>query len=294
MRKSEGKEYLMVFDFIDNANLFNMPYSLHRIFNIKEYHPGSYVLAPKNMFELERDLLARGEKPSVYLDFPVDVIDFELIELFDWQNEVKDMISQLEFVRMVDVQTETIDRYIREGKIIADLEVPLGDKRTFKYFREETVKKYAAQYGWELINPANMKDKFMEMVRTMDMSYSYKPVLLKAMLNHVRDDGKVLVEDIINYFIDFYQARKAKGLIVEKKSSLYCRDNYTRKEVEQNIFRNPFKRFEDMRFMNRCKEIEYVEFNRHIFRKLSPEEKEWILRQCDEKLEEYYKRFENI
>ncbi len=32
MRLYEGKEYLMVFDFIDNANLFNMPYSLHRIF----------------------------------------------------------------------------------------------------------------------------------------------------------------------------------------------------------------------------------------------------------------------
>ena len=34
-----------------------------------------------------------------------------MIELFDWQEEVKDMISQLEFVRMVDVQSETIDKY---------------------------------------------------------------------------------------------------------------------------------------------------------------------------------------
>lgn len=28
MRKSEGKDHLMVFDFVDNANLFNMPYSM--------------------------------------------------------------------------------------------------------------------------------------------------------------------------------------------------------------------------------------------------------------------------
>ena len=45
-----------------------------------------------------------------------------------------------------------------------------------------------------------------------------------------------------------------------------------------------------MRFMNRCREIEYVEFSRHIFKKLLQEEKEWIVGHCDEKLEEYYKK----
>ena len=117
MRKCQGKEYLMVFDFIDNANMFNMPYSLHRIFNLKEYKAGEYVVAPQQQFELDRDLIAKGEKPAVYLDFPVNVSDYELIDLFNWQDQVKNMISQLEFVRMVDVQAETIERYIREGKV---------------------------------------------------------------------------------------------------------------------------------------------------------------------------------
>lgn len=187
IRKCEGKKYLMVFDFIDNANLFNMPYSIHRLLNLKEYRPGQLVLAPKKQMEFERDLWAKGEKPEVCLDFPVDVTDYELIDLFNWQEEVKDMISQLEFVRMVDVQSETVERYIRDGKIKPDLEVPVGDKRSFKYFREETVRKYASELGWELITPANMKDKFMDMVRVMDMSFSYKPVLLKAMFEHVDD-----------------------------------------------------------------------------------------------------------
>ena len=278
----------MVFDFIDNANLFNAPYSLHRIFNIKDYQPGRYVLASKEQFKLDQDLLAKGEKPSVYLEFPMDVSDYELIDLYNWQDEVKDMISQLEFVRMVDVQSETIERYIREGKITSDLDVPIGNQRSFKYFKEETVRRYAKQFGWDLINPANMKDKFMEMVKNMDMSFSYKPLLLKAMLRHVDENGRVLVEDIVNYFMDYYRDREEKGLIVEKKSSIYCKEGYTKKEVERNIFANPFKRFEDMRFMNRCKEIEYVEFNRHIFKKLSMEEKEWIVGHCDDKLVEYY------
>ena len=289
MRKCEGKEFLMVFDFVDNANLFNMPYSLHRLLNIKEYRPGQYVLAPTQQMELDRDLFAKGEKPDVLLDFPIDVMDYELINLFNWQEEVQGMISQLEFVRMVDVQAETISRYIREGKIKANLEVPMGDKRTFKYFKEETVKKYASEFGWELITASNMKDKFMDMVKTMDMSFSYKPVLLKAIFNHIDENGKVRVDDIIDYFIEFYEDRKNKGLIVEKKSSVYCNENYSRKEVERNIFTNPFKRFEDMRFMKRCREIEYIELNRHIFKKLTNEDIKWILSHCDKKLDEYYK-----
>lgn len=246
MRKCEGKEFLMVFDFIDNANLFNMPYSLHRLLNIKEYRPGQYVLAQQNQMQFDRDLLAKGEKPDVLLDFPVNVMDYELIDLFNWQEEVKDMISQLEFVRMVDVQSETIERYIREGEIKADLEVPIGNKRTFKYFKEETIKKYVSEFGWEFITASNMKDKFIDMVITMDMTFSYKPVLLKAIFEYIDEKGKVRVADIIDYFIDFYEERKSKGLIVEKKSSVYCKENYSRKEVERNIFVNPFKRFEDM------------------------------------------------
>ncbi len=291
MRKCEGKDYLVVFDFIDNAGLFNTPYSIHRLLNIKEYRPGQMVLAPKSQMELDADLYARGEKPEIWLDFPVSAADYELVDLFNWQDEVKDMISQLEFVRMVDVQTETVERYIREGKLKPDLEVPVGDRRSFKYFREDTVKKYAAEFGWDLITTANMKDKFMEMVETMDMSFSYKPVLLKAMFENADDNGKVRVDDIVDYFINFYNDRKAKGLFVEKKSSVYCRDDYTRKEAERNIFANPFKRFEDMRFMKRCSEIEFVEFNRHVFKKLTQEDIAWIKKHCDEKLEEYYGRY---
>ena len=43
MRLSEGKEYLMVFDFVDNASQYNMPYSIHRLFRLKEYKPGAFA-----------------------------------------------------------------------------------------------------------------------------------------------------------------------------------------------------------------------------------------------------------
>ena len=42
---------------------------------------------------------------------------------------------------------------IIEMEIMPDLSVPFGDKRMFHYFREESVRNIAKQYGWDLITP---------------------------------------------------------------------------------------------------------------------------------------------
>lgn len=220
-RRCPGKEDLLVVDFVDNANMFNMPYSLHRVLDIAKYQPMAYVLAPENKRKLDQDMLFQGEKPEAWLDVPIDVSDYEIIDLFNWQNSVKDMISQIEFVRMVDVQSETVERYIKDGKVKPDLSIPFGDKRMFHYFREESIRNIAKQYGWDLITPQNMADKFMKFIETMDMSYSYKPVLLKAIYEYMDSSGRVALPDVVDYFIDFYEDRKAHGMIAEKSTSIY-------------------------------------------------------------------------
>jgi superfamily II DNA or RNA helicase len=288
MRNAPGKECLFVFDFVDNANLFNMPYSLHRLLNLNNYRPGELVLAPKFQREIDQALFAKGERPSALIDFPVSAMDYETVDLFNWQDEAKNMISQIELVRRVNVQRETIERYIREGRLIADLEVPLGDKRSFKYFREETLQRYAKDYGWTLITPQNMTQMFMDMVKAMDMSASYKPVLLKAFFEHMDGEGKVRLEDLVSYFIDYYTLRKEKSLPVEKATSIFAKGGYTEKEVERLILSNPFKRFEDMRFMKHSRQLGYVELNGIIYKRLSNEDKRWIMEWCDRKLDEYY------
>lgn len=289
-RRCPGKEDLLVVDFVDNANMFNMLYSLHRVLDIAKYQPMAYVLAPENKRKLDQDMLFQGEKPEAWLDVPIDVSDYEIIDLFNWQNSVKDMISQIEFVRMVDVQSETVERYIKDGKVKPDLSIPFGDKRMFHYFREESIRNIAKQYGWDLITPQNMADKFMKFIETMDMSYSYKPVLLKAIYEYMDTSGRVALSDVVDYFIDFYEDRKAHGMIAEKSTSIYQKGGYTRKDVEKNILSNPFKRFEDMRFLMRCKDVETIEVNPIIFRKLTREDWLHIVDVCDKSLEKYYLR----
>lgn len=290
MRICNGKDYLMVFDFVDNASQYNAPYSLHRLFRLGEYREGGLVIGRKGQREAENDLYAKGEKPEAIVDYPVHAEDLQYVDIFNWQEEAAGMVSQTEFIRKVDVQAETIERYIKDGLILPDLIVPMSETRKLKFFNEETVEKYAAQYGWKIITDSNRKDLFMEMINQMDMSYSYKPVLIKAVLKFADEKGRVKLEDIVAYFRQFYESRRAQGLIVEKANSIFAKDGYTDKEAERNILSNHFRRFEDMDMLHHTKTLGIVAVDSTVWKALSFDEKQTVETICDKKLEEYYKR----
>ena len=291
MRLADGKDFLMVFDFVDNASQYNMPYSLHRLFKLKKYRPGQMVLG-KDHFA-EEALYERGEKPEALIDYPVSVTDYEVVDVFNWQEEAAGMISQMEFIRRVDVQSETVERYIREGKIIPDLIVPMSEHKQLKYFTEETLEAAAKANDWKLINDSNRKELFMEMVGQMDMSYSYKPVLLKAIFANADNKGRVKLDDISAYFRSFYEERRSSGLVVEKPNSIFAKGGYTDKDAQRNILSNPFKRFEDMQMLRHTKTLGIIEVEPTVWKNLTDDEVRRILDICDEKLERYYERFEN-
>ncbi|MCR5022213.1 DEAD/DEAH box helicase [Ruminococcus sp.] len=290
MRLADGKDFLMVFDFVDNASQYNMPYSLHRLFKLKKYQPGQTVLGKDRA--ADEALYERGEKPKALIDYPVSVTDYEAVDVFNWQEEAAGMISQMEFIRRVDVQSETVERYIREGKIIPDLIVPMSEHKQLKYFTKETLEAAAKANGWKLINDSNRKELFMEMVGQMEMSYSYKPVLLKAIFAHADNKGRVKLDDISAYFRSFYEERRSSGLVVEKPNSIFAKGGYTDKEAQRNILSNPFKRFEDMQMLRHTKTLGIIEVEPTVWKNLTDDEIRRILDICDEKLERYYGRFE--
>ena len=168
----------------------------------------------------------------------------------------------------------------------------MSEHRTFKYFKEETLEKYAKEYGWTIIDDSNRKYMFLDMIRQMDMSYSYKPVLIKAILLYADERGRVKLDDIVSYFHSYYESRRDAGLVVEKKNSLFAKDDYTDKQDERNILANPFKRFEDMQMLRHTKTLGIVQVDEAVWKNLSKAEKAEIEKICDEKLEQYYSRFE--
>ncbi len=291
MRNCEGKDHLMVFDFVDNASQYNAPYSMHRLFKLKDYHAGGTVLGRKGDREAEVDLYAKGERPDAVIDYPVHATDYELVDIFNWQEEVAEMYSQLELVRHLSInKTQTIEEYIRKGKIVPDLIIPFSNERHFNYFKKERVEEYANEFGWTIITPQNKHQMFIDMVEKMTMDHSYKPVLLKAVLIYADSNGRVKISDIVSYFRSFYESRRNSGMIVEKEKSLYYHPGYTDKQSERNILSNPFKRFEDMDMFHHTKTLGIIEVDFSIWKRLTDVEKKWIENVCDEKLEYYYQR----
>ena len=46
--------------------------------------------------------------------------------------------------------------------------------------------------------------------------------------------GRIRLEDIVSYFRSYYEGRRAAGLVVEKKNSIFAKGGYTDKEAERN------------------------------------------------------------
>lgn len=278
----------MVFDFVDNANMFNCPYSLHRLFHISEYIPGGLVLGKKEGIQWDQDMFRKGEKPEVLVDYPVHVTDYEQIDLFNWQEKAEGMLSLMELTRRINVRAKQIRKCIRERSIVPDMIIPVSEKKSFLYFETDQVKKICNKFGWTEITNSNRKSIFIDNIKRMQMDHSYKPVFLLSFFDHMDSNGTARIEDVLDSFIDFYEDRKSKGLMAEMSSSIFLNDSYTRKDAEHLMLSMPFRIYEEMGVMNHSKFIGTIQLDKQIAKRLNPEDIALIRNYCLDGIQKYY------
>lgn len=78
----------------------------------------------------------------------------------------------------------------------------------------------------------------MDYCEKMSMSYSYKPVLILAL---IQNQGSITLEEAASFFLRFYSTRLEQGLIAEKRNSIYSNLDCTFDQIKQNIKNNPVK-----------------------------------------------------
>lgn len=71
-----------------------------------------------------------------------------------------------------------------------------------------------------------------------------------------------------------------------------CIVSYSDAQPQRNIL-PPFTRFEDMQMLHHTKTLGVIQVDESVWKKLTREEKREIERICDEKPEDYYRRFSN-
>ena len=67
------------------------------------------------------------------VDYPVHAIDYELVDIFNWQEEAANMYSQMELLRHLSINSSrAIDNKIEKGEITPDLVVQMNENRTLQ------------------------------------------------------------------------------------------------------------------------------------------------------------------
>jgi len=259
---------------------------------IKEYRPGGLVLAPAEQMAEERASYLLGEKPELCLPHNVYAADYEIVDLFDWQQEIKDMVSAHQLALELYVDDNTVRQWIDNGRISPgpDLEMKMG-RITYRYFYKYRVDEIRSTLGIKKRTAATLKEDFLSFVRTGDMSMSYKPVLLKGMMTLVDAKGEVNLDELTRYFRSYYQSRADRNLPVETSKSTINRINeLTDFEVTRLMLTMPFEKFERKSFMEHKRDLKRVAFNSQLWTALNEDDRDQIIKLCDEQLNGYFEK----
>ncbi len=291
-RKAPGKECLIVFDFVDNASRYNQSLSLHRILGINRYQAGALVLAPPNQMTEEEAALAQNQPPTQVLPVELWARGLQEIDVFNWQEAVSDMISVSDLEIELAATEGRIRSAIERGLVVPDHTIPVGD-RIYYYFVRERIEEIRQELGLPKVDDESIRSLFLDFVARMDMSSSYKPVLLKVVLKHVDQHGRARIDEVSRSFRDFYSDRERQGLPAEQPSMRMSQvSRLGEDEIRTVMLGMPFRKFEQRKYLAYDKQdVSYIRFHASLWRQLSVDDRVSIYRDCDRALSKYYERF---
>ena len=136
-------------------------------------------------------------------------------------------------------------------------------------------------------SPTDRLVLLQEYCRTMKMSYSYKPVLILALL-HAGKSGSVSIADAARYFREYYATRRSQGLPAERKRCIYLRDDISDTQIVANIINNPVKALCDSGFFFFNDQEEIFLISPEIWTVLDKSARATLTRICRQRLKDYF------
>lgn len=124
----------------------------------------------------------------------------------------------------------------------------------------------------------------------MRMSYSYKAVLLLALLEHIAVDGKIPLESAVMFFRSFYSIRMKQGLPAELKSSIYSDPDVDDSRIMRNIIQNPVNALQLSSFFEYDQEKNRFGFKKEVWEEVTKEGINQMREATKQRLEKYYKQ----
>ena len=157
--------------------------------------------------------------------------------------------------------------------------------RIVPLFEENDICQYISE---NLDTSSVLFEAFLREVHDMRLNYSYKPILLLAILATANENGQAQMDHIISYYLDYYAHKVELGEIPEKRNSSFVKHPNDREQARKTIIKYPLSIFVNRGFLEFDKDKDIVTFKDSIWRKISQQYKQEIISCCKEALRNYY------
>lgn len=131
-------------------------------------------------------------------------------------------------------------------------------------------------------------DAFIQYCREMRMSYSYKAVLIMAVMQKSDSKGNLHLDDAVAYFRKYYSDRRAQGICVEKKQCIYLKPDVTDNQIEANLVANPIRVLVESGYFFFNTETRLFTISPEIWSVIDKKKKTLLVRICSQRLKAYY------
>lgn len=224
----------------------------------------------------------------------------EIVELL-MSLSVNSMISESIFFKVLDENDVEIDLipFIYESLINRKLEIVSDDNyvshndisnkndskviKRQNYYLEEQIK-YLNESG-NLI-----KKKFFEDYYKTRCQSTYMPVTVLGLFDRTNEFGKVQITELITFFKNFYESRKAKGLIVERADSILAKTIPSDQKIKDLILHNPLGRSCLVKYIRYNENNEILEINENFWNSLRISDVILIKKQSEKIINDYYEK----
>ncbi len=208
-------------------------------------------------------------------------------------SSIEDLITLQTLSYALRVEAATIRRnWIETGKLTPDSVQAIGS-RNFYFFRRDRIEAIRTQFQLAPTPQTGeeWRQDFLDFAKSRNLTKSYKPVLLKALLDLVDRNGEVLMDALAEAFRAFYIRRKRDGLTTEVGVSVLLHPEQTDLDtIEKLIVKYPLERFILNGFLQYDTSAGIVRFNPSLWHEFRTYERVDIIASADEQLRFYYER----
>lgn len=202
-----------------------------------------------------------------------------------------DLISLRALSYALRVDPMTVRGWVERGKLRPDRLITAGGREAL-FFRRDGVEATRLRLVGtaQPTSSAEWRQAFLDYVRGKNLTKSYKPVLMLALLALVNRAGEVRLEDLARAFHSFYLERQAAGLPTELDGLMKDPAAAAPAAVAQLIVRFPLDRFLIKQFLVYDPREGVVRFAPQLWEELRFYELLDVRAAAEEQLHYYYAR----